>query len=129
MRPISVYAHPGFDRRWKTEMPPQAFRSVAEAWFWTMFALRVRHEGASQAAKRGVPRPCEPDDVVRCLDGLYRRKRIDLGHVRVLRVYGERGYPPRAHQAAEREAARLWEEAMTLLEWPLRVRGVVVPNG
>ncbi len=91
-----------------------------------MAALIARHEGGSRPGGRGVPRPCDPDDVVRCLDGLYRRKRNDISHARVLRAWGERGFPPDGHRAAERIEARLWQEAMALLEWPLRVRGIVV---
>ena len=123
------YTHPGYDHREKLRVPPQPFRNVEEAWFWTMGALQARREGANSPRGRGAPRPCEPDDIVRCLDGLYRRKRIDLGHARVLRTWGERGIPPRRHHAAEHAEARLWEEAMALLEWPLRVRGIVVPPG
>ena len=55
------------------------FRSAEEAWLWTMAALQARRDGARYTANRGlVSRPCEPDDVIRCLDALYRRRRIDL---------------------------------------------------
>ena len=57
----------------------EPFRSAEEAWFWTMAALMARREGARYTANRGrLARPCEPDDVVKCLDALYRRRRIDL---------------------------------------------------
>ena len=66
----------------------QPFRSVDEAWFWTMAALRARRDGARYTANQGrVQRPCEPDDVVKCLDTLYRRRRIDLVHARILRIW------------------------------------------
>jgi len=126
MQPVRAYAHPGFDRRLMTGLPPEPFRSAEQAWFWTIAALIARHEGGSRPGGRGVPRPCDPDDVVRCLDGLYRRKRIDISHARVLRTWGERGMAPDGRRATERDAARLWQEAMALLEWPLRVRGIVV---
>src|SRR5690348_5720112 len=64
----------------------EPFRDAEAAWFWTMAALRARHEGARYTANQGkVSRPCEPDDVVKCLDQLYRRRRIDLVHARILR--------------------------------------------
>ncbi len=57
----------------------QPFRDAEEAWLWTMAALMARREGARFRANQGlIVRPCEPDDVVKCLDGLYRRRRIDL---------------------------------------------------
>jgi len=102
------------------------FRSAEEAWIWTMAALRARRDGARYTANRGVGgRPCEPDDVVRCLDALYRRRRIDLMHARILRVWGERQMPPNPAYATERYDFRLWREALERLEWPLRVKGIV----
>jgi hypothetical protein len=100
----------------------EPFETVEDAWFWTMGALASRRDGASSSAA-SVPRPCEPDDVVKALDGLYRQRRIDLMHAHILRIYGERQVRP----DAEKEAGdlRLWREAMTRLEWPLRVKGIV----
>ncbi len=104
----------------------QPFRSAEEAWFWTMAALRARRDGARYTANLGLTRrPCEPDDVVRCLDALYRRRRIDLVHARVLRIWGERQSAPNAAYATERCDFRLWREALERLEWPLRVKEIV----
>ena len=73
----------------------EPFHSAEEAWFWTMAALVARREGARYTANQGrVGRPCEPDDVVKCLDALYRRRRIDLMHARILRIWGERRVSP-----------------------------------
>ena len=102
------------------------FRSAEEAWLWTMAALRARRDGARYTANRGlVSRPCEPDDVVRCLDALYRRRRIDLVHARILRIWGERQMAPNPSYATERCDFRLWREALERLEWPLRTKGIV----
>jgi hypothetical protein len=107
-------------------MPVRPFRSAEEAWLWTMAALLARRDGARYTANRGlVSRPCEPDDVVRSLDTLYRQRRIELVHARVLRVWGERQMPPNAAYASERHDFRLWQEALERLDWPLRVKGIV----
>jgi hypothetical protein len=125
MMPVRAYPHPGLEeRRCARALPAEPFRSAEHAWLWTMAALIARHSGASRPGG-AVPRPCEPDDVILCLDALYRRKRIELAHARVLRAWGERGCPPDARLPAERTEARLWGEAMALLDWPLRVRGIV----
>ena len=93
---------------------------------WTMAALIARRDGARYTANQGrVTRPCDPDDVVKCLDGLYRQRRIDLTHARILRAWGERQTAPSAAVAAERHDQRLWTEALERLEWPLRVKGIV----
>lgn len=104
----------------------QAFASVEEAWFWTMAALIARRDGARIVSGAGlVARPCEPDDVVKCLDRLYRQRRIDLQHVRILRVWGERQQTPDPRYPREKGDWRLWREAMSRLDWPLRVKGIV----
>jgi hypothetical protein len=106
--------------------PSEPFHSAEEAWFWTMAALVARRDGARYTANQGrIGRPCEPDDVVRCLDALYRRRRIDLVHARILRIWGERRASPNPAHAGERCDWRLWREALDRLEWPLRVKGIV----
>jgi hypothetical protein len=101
-----------------------AFRHAEDAWFWTIAALAARREG-TRSAGGAVPRPCEPDDVVRCLDRLFQRNRIGAQHVRVLRVWGERQTAPSDRHRTECQAARLWDEALRLLDWPLRQKGIV----
>ena len=104
----------------------QPFRDAEEAWFWTMAALVARREGARGVARAGLAiRPCEPDDVVKCLDTLYRRRRIDLAHARILRIWGERQIAPNPAHRSEKCDWRFWREAMDCLEWPLRMRGIV----
>lgn len=104
----------------------EPFRSGEEAWFWTMACLAARRDGARFASGLGRRvRPCDPDDVVRCLDELYRRRRITLAHARVLRAWGERQAAPDARYPAERNEASLWAEALGRLEFPLRLRGIV----
>lgn len=104
----------------------QPFRDAEEAWLWTMAALVARREGARFVANAGrVARPCEPDDVVKCLDTLYRRRRIDLTHARILRIWGERQAAPNPAFTSERRDWHLWREALDRLEWLLRVKGIV----
>jgi hypothetical protein len=110
-----------------TEAGSEPFRSAEEAWYWTMAALVARREGARFAGRSGkIARPCEPDDVIKCLDTLYRRRRVDLSHARILKIWGERQSAPNPDYIAERSDFRLWREALTSLEWLLRVKGIVV---
>lgn len=104
----------------------EPFASAEQAWFWTMNALIARREGARIVAGAGaVQRPCEPDDVVKCLDRLYRQRRIELAHARILRLWGERGQAPDPRALRERGDWRLWREALARLDWPLRQKGIV----
>lgn len=107
-----------------TEAQGEPFRDAEHAWFWTMGALAARRDGSGRGAL-GIRRPCDPDDILKCLDGLYRQRRIDLVHARVLRTWGERQMAPDPAYTGERHDARLWKEAMERLEWPLRVKGIV----
>ena len=101
------------------------FATAEEAWFWTIAALNARAAGARIVAGLGVPRPCEPDDVVRCLDRLYRQRRIDLVHIKVLKEFGDRSVPPDPRHPGDRVALRLWREALSRLEWHLVAKGIV----
>ena len=103
----------------------EPFRSAEEAWLWAFASMAARHQGSRSRSPYARPRPCDPDDVVKCLDGLYRRRRIDLLHARILRIWGERGVPPNPNYASERSDWRLWQEAIQRLEWPLRIKGIV----
>lgn len=104
----------------------EPFTSAEDAWFWTMAALVARRDGARISAGKGLTaRPCEPDDVIKCLDRLYRQRRIELAHARIMRLWGERGTAPDPRHLPERGDHRLWREAMNRLEWPLRVKGIV----
>lgn len=102
----------------------EPFASAEQAWFWTMAALTARREGTGSGGS-GTQRPCDPDDVVKCLDLLYRRRRIDLVHARILRIWGQRQMAPNPAYAAEKCDWRIWHEAMERLEWSLRVKGIV----
>jgi hypothetical protein len=94
-----------------------------------MQTLVARQQGARIRAGQGVvARPCEPDDVVRELDRLYRQRRIELEHVRILRVYGERGHPPDPKVPAESYDARLWREVTERLNAALRLKGIVAAH-
>ena len=97
------------------------FASAKAAWFWTAASLRARQEASTSPG----PGPCRPEDVVKCLDMLYRQRRIELLHVRIMRIWGWRGVAPNPAWTGQRCDARLWHEALGRLEWPLRVRGII----
>jgi hypothetical protein len=108
----------------------EPFRNAEEAWLWTMAALVAKREGRGAGQGYSSPagriaRPCDPDDVLRCLDTLYRRRRIELLHARILRIWGERQMAPNPAHVSERCDFRLWREALDRLEWLLRVKGIV----
>lgn len=97
------------------------FVSTEVAWFWTAASLKARQDAGISPG----PGPCRPEDVVKCLDILYRQRRIELLHVRILRIWGWRGMAPNPAWALQRCDARLWHEALGRLDWPLRSRGIV----
>jgi len=100
------------------------FRDVDECIIWTIKALAEPHDGGAGMRGEGL-RICEPIEVVRCLDTLYRRRRIDLRHARILRIWAHRGRAPDANAPSERSDSRLWREATDRLAWPLRSLGII----
>lgn len=123
---MTIAARPCYASVARCASVTEPFLTAEEAWFWTMAALVARRDGARIVSGAGlVRRPCEPDDVIRCLDRLYRHRRIDLQHARILRIWGERQSAPDPRAPRERGDARLWREAMQRLDWPLRNKGIV----
>ena len=103
------------------------FADAAQAWFWTVAALAARRgAGVGRGAGQGgrIPRPCDPDDVIRALDLLYRRGGIGPAHARVLRRWGERFAVP-TFGGTTTDDATLWSEAMAQLDGVLRPKGIL----
>lgn len=91
--------------------PATAFLSAEAAWLWTMRNLSDK--------------PAPVREVLRCVDQLYRVRRLELAHARVLRIWGERGTRPHPN-GVELADRKLWDEAMTALDWKLRTKGIVI---
>jgi hypothetical protein len=104
--------------------PSAPFPCVEDAWFWTVGAMRARHGGSDSSDPQRISRPCDPDDIVKCLDRLYRRRRINLDHARVLRKWGEQQMTPHSARSVGSDAV-LWREAMDCLGPILRLKGIV----
>jgi len=103
------------------------FATPEEAWFATMRFLKARAAGDAAAQRLETARfnGHEPDDVVKCLDRLYRQRRVGLSHARILRIYGERGCAPDPFRRIEQDDARLWREAMDRMGEAMRLRKLV----
>jgi len=99
------------------------FASVEDAWFWTIGAMQARADGGRSERLR-VSRPCDPDDVLQCVERLYRNRGINSCHARVLRVWGEQQMPPSQRRAGGCDN-KLWREAMDRLDPMLRQKGIV----
>lgn len=102
------------------------FDSAEEAWFWFIAAQQAREDGARFIAGAGLyPRPCEPSDILKILDRLYRNRRLIKDHFLVLRHYGRRMMAPDPRRAKEVRAYTLWREALERLEDILIKKGIV----
>ncbi len=102
------------------------FETAEEAWFWFVQAQEARNEGARivSGIGKGV-RPCEPVDILKVLDRLYRQRRLLRDHLLVLRHYGRRLLPPDQKRVKEVRAWDLWSEALERIE-PLLIRKGIV---
>jgi hypothetical protein len=102
------------------------FRTVEEAWFWFVQAQDARSSGARFVAGAGtVPRPCEPLDLMRVVDRLYRNRRLLRDHLHVLVHYGRRLAAPDPQRSVEARASALWREALDRIAPVLRGKGIV----
>lgn len=109
-------------------VPEQAipFDNVEEAWFWFIAAQGAKNDGARFVAGSGMHmRPCEPVDILKVLDGLYRKRMLMREHFLVLRHYGRRMMPPDVRRVKEQRAYYLWREAMEKMEGAMQSKGIV----
>jgi hypothetical protein len=105
------------------------FSSAEEAWFWFVAAQSARQEGARVTAGVGLlPRPCEPLDILKIIDRLYRQRRLLRDHLLVLRHYGRRHLPPDSRRVKEMRAYTLWAEALDRMELVMIRKGIVKPR-
>lgn len=103
----------------------RAFDSAEEAWFWSVQAQDAKAAGARIVAGRGlVQRPCEPADVLRVVDRLYRNRKLDRDHLHVLVHYGRRLSAPDPERHREQRAHALWCEAFERVTPVLRGKGI-----
>ncbi len=111
----------------KTADDTTPFKNAEEAWFWFIQAQTARNEGAKIQAGAGLcTRPCEPVDIIKALERLYRARRVTMDHVMVLRHYGQRLMRPDVRRAKEIRAHQLWEQALEKLEEALVAKRIVV---
>ncbi len=102
------------------------FDSVEEAWFWFIAAQQARNDGAQYVSGASVVRrPCEPVDILKVLDGLYRKRRLQRDHLLVLRHYGRRHMAPDVRRAKEERAFYLWREAFDRMRPVMEDKGII----
>lgn len=112
--------------KYQTDRETIPFDSAEEAWFWFLQAQTAKEEGARITAGSALlPRPCEPVDIFRVMEHLYRKRRLVMDHLLVLRHYGRRLMPPDPRRPKEIRASQLWIEALDRLEESLISKGIV----
>ena len=112
-----------------TDRETEPFMSAQELWFWFIQAQQALNDGARFKMGAGViARPCEPIDILRILDRLYRQRRLLMDHLLVLRHYGRRQMAPDPARLKEQRAYKLWHEALTRMEPVLVKKGIVTSN-
>ncbi|MCB1591850.1 MAG: hypothetical protein KDI90_05305 [Alphaproteobacteria bacterium] len=105
------------------------FDTVEEAWFWFIAAQQARNDGARITAGQGLlERPCEPLDILKILDRLYRLRTLTMDHLLVLRFYGRRNMAPDPRRIKEARASKLWRQAMDRLEPVFESKGILRKN-
>ncbi|MBT4890054.1 MAG: hypothetical protein HON65_10930 [Rhodospirillales bacterium] len=117
-----------YSLRLSEERVPDLFHSAEEAWFWFMRCQSLRlNNASSDDCPAQFVRPCEPDDIYCAVMRLHREKMLARRHLRVLAKSGLAERPPDYRCESEREALKLWQEALELLAEVLRKKGIVSP--
>ena len=102
------------------------FKDTEEAWFWYVRSERARREGALSLKVESIEgRPCDPDDIYRFVMQLYKRKKLNSEHLRVLAEFGWKNAPPDPRVSSERRTWAIWGEALDKLSTILKSKGIV----
>jgi len=103
------------------------FDTIEDLWFWFIVAQQARNDGARYVSGAGlVRRPCEPVDILKILDDLYRKRRLLREHLLVLRHYGRRHLAPDPNRAKEARSYYLWKEALERMRPVLERKGIIL---
>lgn len=112
--------------RLQAETQTTPFQSAEEAWFWFVQNQLAKADGARIAAGMAlVHRPCEPVDIYKVMERLYRGRRLLMDHILVLRHYGRRLMSPDPRRQKEIRAHGLWIEALERMEEVMVMKGIV----
>lgn len=118
--------HKVSDRHDAVEQHFTPFDNAEEAWFWFVAAQEALNDGARFSAGTALyARPCEPIDILKILDRLYRNRQLKRDHFLVLRHYGRRHMPPDARRVKEKRSYDLWREAFDKITPILEKKGIV----
>lgn len=110
----------------QADIASSPFTSAEEAWFWFIQNQMAREDGARIAAGLSlVVRPCEPVDIYKIMERLYRGRRLLMDHILVLRHYGRRLMSPDPRRIKEIKAHGLWVEALSRMEEVMIGKGIV----
>jgi hypothetical protein len=102
------------------------FENAVEAWFWFILAQQAKNDGAQiRAGQSPIKRPCEPIDILKILDNLYRQRMLLREHLLILRHYGRRQMLPDPKRIKEKRACIIWKEAIDRIEPVLIRKGIV----
>lgn len=102
------------------------FETAEELWFWFIAAQAARNDGARYVSGASVMRrPCEPVDILKIMDDLYRKRRLVRDHLLVLRHYGRRYLAPEPNRTKEVRAYYLWTEALERMEPVFLRKGLI----
>lgn len=103
------------------------FDSAQQAWLWACAHLRARAEGARAVpSSTGLPRPCEPDDVLLVFRRARRLGILAERQAQVMLRYGARLMPPDPALKDERCAADLWDGGLAVLGTVLRQKNILL---
>lgn len=101
------------------------FHSGEEAWFWFMRTEKARADGGRATGMTSATRPCDPDDIYRCVSRLYRERALYPRHLEVLGEYGFLDRVPFPDLDREIIDWMIWTDAMDVIEPSLKTRGIV----
>lgn len=100
----------------------EKFQNAEQLWFWFLYSKSVQNSFVRNR-NSCTKRPCELIDVETLITKLYLSGQLTEEQLCVMKKFGDRRRAPHQYVWAENRAARLWNQAMTVIESAAKQRG------
>lgn len=99
----------------------EKFQSAEQLWFWFLYSKSLQN---GFARNRGnSKRVCEVLDVETLITKLYLAGQLSNQQLDIMKKFGDRRRAPHQYNWAENYAAKLWNDAMGIIEQAATERG------
>lgn len=109
-------------------MQREKFRDAEQMWFWFLYSRKIPHV-TNRNSRGACRRACELVDVETLITKLYLAGRLSDEQLAVMKKFGDRRRAPNPNAWPEKDAAKLWADAMQTISTAATRAGWIETTG